>query len=295
MSTTPERGFEYFPSPETDDDQERIAHAFLSCSVAVGEWPRARRRLIKARLKSAEQCDHIEAHAISIFRETRDIMLSAIESDNLPLMADPRLLERFGHAHALLALFANPESMPGYRDMVFPPGGGDSAGQPKLADFNTAVWEAEWDTREGPMPTQVTRKRAMSHGLSREMDGIFNSDRRLDDAATAIPLEDYVAEAPVQLSKEQLELLERGIEKLVSQLRAIGKRARLKRAHIEFLVEMAVHGSRQKDNPAAWRAIRDRKRSLLLPEIERLVAAIWERREEFSFGTPQRVYSPLDQ
>jgi len=276
MNTTPELGFEYFPSPETGDDQERIAYAFLYCSVAVKEWPKARRRLIKAGLKSAEQCDHIEAHAISIFRETGDRMLLAMETDDLGLMADARGLERFTHAHALLASFADPKSLPEYRDMVFP----NSESQPAQRDFNLALWEAGWDTRDGSMPTQVTRKRAVRHRHLRKMDGLYNSRLRHDAAANAGVFDERVAEGPPLLLKEQSEVIEREIKSLIRQLRAVAKRAGLKPAQITFLVEMAVHGRQQKDNPSAWRAIRSRKRSALYPEIQRLVRSVRELRQE---------------
>jgi hypothetical protein len=280
MSTTPELGFEYFPSPETSDGNENIAYAFLYCSVAVKRWPRARRRLIKAGLKSAEQCDHIEAHVISVFRETRDIMLLAIQTDNLGLMSKPRVVERLKHAHALLALFANPGSMPEYRDMVFPPGGGDSAGQPEQADFNIALWEAGWDTREGRMPAQVTREQAMGHRHSRAMDGLYNSHRGCDRVAKAGPLEEDVVHGPALPLEEQSASVEGELESLILKLRTIAKRAGLKPAHINFLVERALHGRKQKDNPTASRAIH-RKRSVLYPEIRRLVASIRKLREDF--------------
>jgi hypothetical protein len=40
MDQMTERGFDYFPSPEGDDDYERIAYLFFYCSVAVEKWPR---------------------------------------------------------------------------------------------------------------------------------------------------------------------------------------------------------------------------------------------------------------
>lgn len=279
MSTTPELGFEYFPSPEKDDDAERVAYLFLYLSNAVRKWPSFRRRLIEARLKTGQQCDHIEAHVINVFRETRDVMLSAIENDDLESMKDPRLLERLKLAHALLALFADPGSMPAYRDIVFPPKG-NPLGRPKQADFDRSLWGTEWDHAEGPMPDQVIKENAVRHRRCREKDGLYNSHRRLDSVASAGPFEEGVAEGPALLPDEQVERIQREVESLVSKFRRVAKRAGLKPAHIDFLVEMAVHGRRQKDNPTAWKAIRDRKYAALYPEIRRLVDSIRQLRKD---------------
>ena len=78
----PEREFEYFPSPENDDDNERIAYQFLYCSSAVEEWPRFRRELEESGAKTSKQCDDLETNAINIFREVRDAILAAIEYDD---------------------------------------------------------------------------------------------------------------------------------------------------------------------------------------------------------------------
>jgi hypothetical protein len=277
--STPELGFEYFPSPEEDDDAERVAYMFLYLSEAVRKWPPFRGRLIKARLKTAQQCRHIEAHVIRVFRETRDVMLAAIENDDLESMKEPRLLERLKHAYALLALFADPGSLPAYRDMIFPPSGGCPAGRPEQADFNRSLWEGEWDTRDGPMPAQVTKESARRHRHRREKDGSYNSHQRLDSAAKAGAFQESVAEGSALLPEEQSERIQRAIELLVLKLRGIGKRAGLKPTQVKFLVEMAVHGRGQKDNPTAWKAIRERKRAALFPEIVGLVDSIRQLRK----------------
>jgi hypothetical protein len=274
MNTTPAIGFEFFPSPEKDEDEEGIAYAFLYCTVAVREWPEARRRLIEAGYKSAEECGHIEAHAINVFREVRDIMFQAIESGNLSLMSDLRLMQRFTQAHALLALYANPGGLPEFRDMILPSG----EGGPSQADFNAAVWEAGWNARKGRTPRELTREQAMRHRRLRKKDGSYNSRRRCDPVASAEPLQEGSGEGPALLLEEQSELIEREIKSLILQLRKFAKRAGLKPASITFLVEMALRGKRQKDNPTAWRAIR-RKSSVLYPEIRRLVASIRKLRE----------------
>jgi hypothetical protein len=277
MNTTPELGFEYFLSPERDDDVDRISYQFLYLSEAVRKWPRFRRKFIKAGLKTSQQCDRLEAHVISIFREVRDVMWSAIENDDLGAMAEPRLLGRLTHAHAMLALFANPESMPEFRDMVFPARAGE---QPEIGDFNKSLWEAGWDTRDGLTPAQATKKSARRHRYGRYRDGLFNSRGRLDTVANAGAYEESVAEGPALLSRELAERLEREVESLTSKLRGVAKRAGLKPAHIDFLVEMTVHKKQQKDNPSAWRAIRDRKRAALYPEIRDLVNSIRQLRKD---------------
>jgi hypothetical protein len=281
VSTTPERGFEYFDSPERDDDIERIAYMFLYVSEAVKKWPRFRRRLIKAGLKTSEQCDHIEAHVISIFREGRDVMLSAIENNDLEAMADPRLLQRLMHAHALMALFADPGSMYAYQDMIFPlKRGEDAAKRPEIGDFNLSLWEAEWDTPEARSPAGVIRTGAARHWQERENDGLRNSRGRRDCAANADAYNESVTEGPAILSVEQSERLQREVESLVSELRRVAKRVGLKPAQIDFLLEMAVHKKQQKDNPSAWKAIRERKRAALYPEILRLTESIQQLRKD---------------
>ena len=109
----PEAGFHYFPSPESSDDNEIIANLFVYLSVAVDEWPRYRRWLQKTAAKSPRECDDIEANAVNVFREVRDAITMAINADNPALMSQPRLLDRLTHAHAYMALHADPASLAG--------------------------------------------------------------------------------------------------------------------------------------------------------------------------------------
>jgi hypothetical protein len=281
VSTTPELGFEYFPSPENDDDSERIAYLILYLSEAVRKWPRFRRRFIRAGLGTPQQCDHIEAHVISIFRETLNVMLAAIDNGDLEAMAEQRLLDRLLNAHAVLALFATPQNMAGYRDMVFARRPGDgSARLPEIGDFNRSLWEAAWDTRDGPMPAQVTKALARRHRLTRKRDGLYNSHGSLDIVANASAYEEGATEGPAVLSSDQSERLERELESLISELRKVARRAGLKRAQVDFLVEMAVDKRQQKDNPSAWKAIRERKRHTLYPEIRKLTESIRQFRKD---------------
>jgi len=41
----------------------------------------------------------------------------------------------------------------------------------------------------------------------------------------------------------------------------------------DFMVRVAFDGAKQKDDPAAWRAIRERKRDALLPAVRRLLVS----------------------
>src|SRR6266567_2486974 len=111
VSIRPERGFEYFPSPETEYDEERIAYLFLYYVAAVDEWPRFRRELEETGAMPREQCDHLERHVIDVFRVARDVMTIALDADNLALMSEPRLLDRLVHAHTLLAMHADLTSL----------------------------------------------------------------------------------------------------------------------------------------------------------------------------------------
>ena len=127
------------------------------------------------------------------------------------------------------------------------------------------------------MPAQVTWEEAQGHRQLREMDGLYNLYRRLDNAATAGTLTEAIG-VPATPSPEEIE---RRIESLILKLREVGRRAGLKPSHIEFLVSMTSHRRQQKDNPAAWKAIRDRKRAALYPEIEDLVDSIRALRKSF--------------
>ena len=60
-----------------------------------------------------KSADDIEANAVNVFREVRDAITMAINADNPALMSQPRLLDRLTHAHAYMALHADPASLAG--------------------------------------------------------------------------------------------------------------------------------------------------------------------------------------
>jgi hypothetical protein len=265
VGAVPERGFEYFPSPENSDDTEVIAHQYLYCAVAVEQWPRFRRDLEETGAKSPRQCDDIERNAIDVFREVRDAIIAAIDTDNPAVMSQPRLLDRMAHAHAFMALHADPASLPEYRSMICPqidklPW----SYRPEQGDFNKALWEGKWNASGDQMPAEVTGEETLRSRRSHEMDGLYNTSRRLDPAATAFIVLDELfpaLESLPPLSTVQLAFI-RG------KLRSIGKRAGLTKRQTEFLVRMALDGAKQADDPTAWRAIRDRKRGPLLADVQ---------------------------
>lgn len=271
VDAVPELGFEYFPSPENDDDNERIAYLFLYCSAAVEEWPRFRRELEETGAKSSKQCDDLETNAISVFREVRDAIITAIDIDNPGVMSQPRLLDRLAHAHAFMALHADPASLLEYRRMICPqidrlP----RSYQPEQGDFNRALWEGKWNEPADRVPGEVTLKETLRSRRSHEMDGLYNASRRLDPAATALVVIDELFPATEPLppfSTVQLAFIR-------AKLRSTGKRAGLTERYTDFLVRMALDGAKQADDPAAWRAIRDRKRGALLPEVRNLVDSL---------------------
>lgn len=265
-----ERGFEYFPSPENDGDEERIAVAFLYCSTAVEEWPRFRRELEQTGAKSAKQCDDLEKNAIDVFGEIRDAIFFAIESDNLALLPQATLLDRLVHANAFLALHADPASLLKYHGTILPQT--DSLPQerrPQFGDFAQALWEANWNAPSDEMPGEITRRETFRHWMRHENDGLYNTSGRLDPVATAGELDPLFAatESIASLSTMQLAFIR-------EKLRSIGRGVGLPKGHADFLARMALDGAKQEDNPAAWRAIRDRKRLPLLAKINELLASL---------------------
>lgn len=77
MSTTPELGFHYFDSPEGDDDYERIAPLFWSCSRSVTLWPAFRRDAIRRGRLTPDEREGVEKNVVAIFREVREVILAA--------------------------------------------------------------------------------------------------------------------------------------------------------------------------------------------------------------------------
>ena len=271
VDAMPERGFEYFPSPEDDDDNERIAYQFLYCSSAVEAWPHFRRELEESGAKTSKQCDDLETNAINIFREVRDAILAALDTDTPAVMSQARLLDRLAHAHAFIALHADPASSPAYRRMICPQI--DSlppSRRPDQGDFNKAVWEAKWNASSDQMPAEITGEEALRNRSSREMDGLYNTYGRLDPAATGFVVLDELFPAPESLPP--LSTLQ--VAFVRAKLRSIGKRAGLTKSHADFMVRMALDGAKQADDPTAWRAIRDRKRGPLLANVQNLLNSL---------------------
>ena len=102
------------------------------------------------------------------------------------------------------------------------------------------------------------------------MDGLYNTYGRLDPAATGIIVLDELFPAPdllPPLSTLQLAFVR-------AKLRSIGTSAGLTKSHANFMVRMALDGAKQADDPTAWRAIRDRKRGVLLVEVQNLLDSL---------------------
>lgn len=270
LKPLPEPGFHYFPSPESSDDSEIIAYQYLYCATAVDEWPGFRCWLEQTGKKSPKECDDIEANAVNVFREVRDAITLAINTDNPALMSQPVLLDRLTHAHAYMALHANPASLAAYRRMIYPQMDDlPESLRPEERDFTQALWEGKWKGAGDRMPAEVTGEETRRNWWLHEKDGLYNTGGRLDPVATADELKPVfpATEPMVPLSSMQLAFIS-------TSLRAVGSRAGLTKPHVDFLVHMALDGANQKENPSAWRAIRDRKRKSLLPEVQKILDSI---------------------
>jgi hypothetical protein len=275
--TTPEVGFEFFGSPDSDDYFEHLTLVLCYCTRAVEEWP-AFREHWKELGATPEQCDQVERNVCDIFREVRDTILRDVDAGRPPLADQPRLLQRYAHAHAFLALFALPGALPEYRGFFYRDflGGAERPPQsrPSLEDFNIALWNASWNRREGAMPAEVTHKEAARNQLDHKGDGKLNSRRRRDPAAeTELP--DDVIDARTERRNRQSEPLTQEQEKrVVRELGAIGIRAGLKKRQVRFLKDMAFGEKSASDDPSATRAIRDRKRKKLESPIARFLGSL---------------------
>ncbi len=294
----PEAGFHYFPSPESSDDNEIIANLFVYLSVAVDEWPGYRRWLEKTGAKSPRECDDIEANAVNVFREVRDAITMAINADNPALMSQPRLLDRLTHAHAYMALHADPASLAGYRRMIYPQMDDlPKSLRPEQSDFMQALWEGKWNVPGDQMPAAVTREQTLRSWRLHEKDGLYNTRGRLD---------------PLTKAQQQIEPL--GREEQIAPMFSLGEphhkpideaaflqilpsvkrhdflspmkgaftreatrqlflRAGVKPKHASFGVRMIHDDAKQKDNPTAWKAIY-RKRPEISIEARRLLGSI---------------------
>jgi hypothetical protein len=271
--------FEYFLSPEAGNDEEIIANCFLYCTVAVDQWPQFRRDIEVTGELSRQQCDLIERNAIEVFKEVRDAIFNAIESDDLKQMSSLCLLDRFAHAHCSLALFADSASLLAYRRMICPQI--DSlppSRRPQTGDFSQAIWKGKWNEMTDRRPTEVTFQQTLHFWRQHEKDGLFNTNARLDPVAKASLFLDafYPAPEPVTaLSTMQLAFLR-------EKLRSLGREAGLPKGHADFLVRIALDGAKQQDNPAAWRAIRDRKREPLLAKVREMISSLRDSPENIS-------------
>jgi hypothetical protein len=294
LKPSPEPGFHYFPSPESSDDIEIIAYQYLYCATAVDEWPGFRRWLEKTRAKSPKECDDIEANAVNVFREFRDAINTAGDTDNPALMSQPRLLDRLTHAHAYLALHADHASLGGYRRMIYPQMDDlPDSSRPQQSDFLHALWEGKWNGVGDRMPAEVTRGETHRSSRLHARDGAYNTGGRLDPLAKAQqqidPLWAEKRIAPTfQLGEPHykptdeaafLQVLP-GIKRndFLSPMkdaftreatRQLFLQAGVKPKHASFGVRMIHDGAKQKDNPTAWKAIYRKRGEISGSEIAR--------------------------
>jgi hypothetical protein len=305
----PERGFHYFPSPESrSNDLDNIAYAFLYCSTAVAEWPAFRQYLETTGLKSRLQCDQIEKNAINVLREVRDVMFEAIETDNLPRMKEPKLLQRLMLAHAYLALHADPSSIGEYRNILWAEmPQGQQADFPPQEHFARALWEGKWNESADKMPLDVIRIETRHVSKAYFKDGLYDTVNnrgviRRDPVARAREPLDSLSESmvridPLFLTGEPINqaLEERQLLDLISGLKGDGSstpmrnafsraaarqlfiRAGLKPKQASFGVKLIYDDARQTQDPTAWRAIY-RKRSQLLAEARKVFGPDWGRK-----------------
>ena len=292
--TLPERGFHYFPSPERGDDDEIIAHQYLYCATAVIEWPDFRRWLERTGANSPVQCELMERNAIDVFREVRDAILTAIETNNPAVMSQRRLLDRLVHAHAYMALHANPAHVMEYRNMVWSQMTGlPLSDLPHKGDFMQALWEGKWNLPGNRMPAEVTREETRRISRLHARDGVYNTGCRLDPVAKAQEQIDalqsaerigpmFPASEPHHKPLDELAFLQCFLDvqrnDFISPMRRaltreasrhLFLRAGVKAKHASFGVRMIHDGAKQKDNPTAWKAIY-RKRPEVLMEARKL-------------------------
>jgi hypothetical protein len=304
----PEVGFHYSSSLESrDDNADNIAHLFRYCSESVAKWPSFRRHVLTVGLKSPRQCDDIEKNAIDVFRDVRDVIFEAIDTNNLPRLREPRLLQRLVLAHSYMALHADPASMGEYRNMVWSEMCQDSqAALPQTADFNKAVWESKWNEPANITPFEVTRRETGRHARVYLQDGLYDTNRvganRRDPVARARESIDSLDRSmerinPLFLTSEPINAVyeERQLLDLFSELnsrasstlmkkafkRAAAKqlflRAGLKPKQASFGVRVLYDGAKESDNPTAWKAIY-RKRSQLMAEARKIFGLDWGKR-----------------
>lgn len=243
----------------------RIAQAFLYCSEAVREWPKFRRYAERKELLSRKTCEGIERNAIAIFQEFVDLVIAAMEADDLRPISEPTVRERLGHAHAYLALHAAPEHLAKYWTDF-----------PKLFDvhrrgsdvdgFARALWQGGWNFPGEKTPAAVTFRQARRNQSERENDGLADSHgdiervRQLKDPARVEDPEKLDEDHLPPFSEKQEAWIRRG-------LRQIGRFNGLKKHQVDFLVRLALKQKAPGDDRSATRAIRDRKLERLFPKI----------------------------
>lgn len=287
MSTTPMPGFHYIDFGQSDDavpgvasgeneDCERIAKQFVYCSVAVGEWPKFRRDAIRRKRLTLEICDGIERNVIAIFREFVNIVVAAIECEDLRPISVPALRERLAHAHAYLALHAAPGNLDRYwKDFpaLFEVEGDGS----DVDGFMRALWEGAWNGPGEKAPAATTFREAREHRDQQEHDGVADSRGHFE---TVLQLKENARiEDPKKLDEEAVTPFSEKQEAWIrSGLRQIGRLNGLKKHQVDFLVLLALSQKGPGDDPSAIRAIRDRKLERLLPKIKQLLAEARQRR-----------------
>jgi hypothetical protein len=282
----PARGFEYFSSPDSDADEDIIAHVFGYCLVAVAEWPQFRQRARESAGLSSEQCDHLEKNAIKPLSEVRDAIQTAIDTGDFADLSRDLVGDKFLRAHTTLAMYAAPETLVAYRGVVF---GGLSLDElPSMEGFIQSIWEINGDYGSEAY-AEVIRRGARHNQRLHDNDGRYTSEKRADRIVAARggtdqlqkiePLFDRMHPAeplykPEFLKRENTPLTERQLASFRQQLRALGKRQHLTKRQTDHLVRLALDGGNPSDDPSACRAIRSRKIPKLLPEVQAILASL---------------------
>ena len=286
-SMLPARGFEYFFSPDSDADEDIIAHLFIYCLVAVAKWPEFRRHALETAGLSSEQCDHLEKNAIQPLSDVRDTIQTAIDTGNFADLSRGPVADKLLRAHATLAMYAADETLVAYRGMIF---GGQSLEElPSMEGFIQSLWEIKGSDGSERF-AEVIRRGAHHNQRLHDNDGRNTSEKRRDRIVAAIggtdqlqniePLFDPMhpmepLHKPEALKRnENLPLTERQLASFRQQLRALGRRRRLTTRQTDLLVRLALDGGTPGDDPSACRAIRGRKIHELLPEVQAILASL---------------------
>jgi hypothetical protein len=256
----PEDGFHYFPSPDRDDDAERIAHLYLYCAMAVAKWADCKKRLFP----DAKRRSDAEQNSIAVFREVRDAIDAAIETNDVRSIAAARLGERLEHACAYLALYADTASLAEYRSMICPETSLEDQG-----GFESALWERKWNAPDVHSPIEVTRVEVgrlrlerLYEPKDRALRRVFNQEpsikpiEPLFKAPSAVRASDFLR--PVRIPFSRIE-----VKRMFLQ-------AKVKPKQAAFGVKIVFDGAKQKDDPTAWRGIY-RKRENFPADLQNLL------------------------